>query len=718
MADDYEAGIDSEGPEPGAAGQKAPPAAENELDLVKRKMREIKLDLEHHKKAFDRMRDNMFLAMNGRTKDWSERNYSANIVGRHINQSVAALYAKNPKAVAKRRETLDFRIWDENPQTVVQSMQLLQQAQQIMAATTVVGPGGQMLMGPPPPGVAEAQALLEDVQQGMNRRDMIKRIGKTMEVLFAQALREQQPVDFKTAMKQVVRRAKTTGVAYVMYDFQRVLGERPPLVMSRIVDSETRLAHLQSLIERLEGGELDETKAEMAELQHTLEALRAEPPPVDKEGLVFDFPSSLDVIPDRLTKSLVGFLGARHVTVRYMMTRDQIKRTFPETDLGDKYTPYTVDGTKSSEKPLGTYDGDEADGKKDGLVCVYKHFDRISGCVYWMCDGYDRLLRPAAPPSVTVENFFPIEALTFNEVESDKDLFPPSDVALLKCMQEEYNFSRQGKADHRRAAKPRWGVQKGVLEAGDQDRLGSAQAFDVVELAGLGDGQKVSDVLQEIPVPGVDPNLYDVNEILSDMQFTVGTSEAIMGGVSKATATESSIAANSSASSIDSAVDDLDGFLTRIARNSGQIMMREMSPEYVQKVAGVGAVWPPMTIAEIQEDLFLEVEAGSTGKPNRAVEINNWERMLPSLLQMPGLSPAWVARETLRRLDDRMDLTEAVIDGLPSVTAMNRLMGAAPAPGPAGTNDPASQGPAGGDNAPAPPGGPGGSDAAFGSNQV
>ena len=49
-------------------------------------------------------------------------------------------------------------------------------------------------------------------------------------------------------------------------------------------------------------------------------------------------------------------------------------------------------------------------------------------------------------------------------------------------------------------------------------------------------------------VPGVDPNLYGTEQFFSDIQFTVGSSEAQFGGVAQATATESTIAANATAS--------------------------------------------------------------------------------------------------------------------------------------------------------------------------
>ena len=68
----------------------------------------------HWSDAHRRMREDMDFFMG---KQWpfpkeNEDRYVANIVQRHVQQRVASLYAKNPKAVAKRRKTMDFSIWD------------------------------------------------------------------------------------------------------------------------------------------------------------------------------------------------------------------------------------------------------------------------------------------------------------------------------------------------------------------------------------------------------------------------------------------------------------------------------------------------------------------------------------------------------------------------------------------------------------------------------
>ena len=145
--------------------------------------------------------------------------------------------------------------------------------------------------------------------------------------------------------------------------------------------------------------------------------------------------------------------------------------------------------------------------------------------------------------------------------------------------------------------------------------------------------------------------------------------------------------------------------------------MREMPAEEVVRLVGPGAVWPDQGLKDIAEEVYLEVEAGSTGRPNQAVEINNWKSMLPFLIQMGSIPSTWLARETLRRLDDRMDLTEAVVDGLPSIVAQNSMAQPTPAPAANGApNDPTAQGAEGQNNGPAAPGGPSGTDAPMGDN--
>lgn len=698
---------------------------EHRKQLAKEIIATIKADKAHHEKAFKRMRRDMHVAMWGAEKEWSDDNYKANIAGRHVKQKTAALYAKNPKATARRREQMDFMVWDENPASLQLAVQTIQAAEialmEAQAVPAIADPlTGEIRLPEPelPPGFEQAQALMADFQQGYARRQMYDKIGKTLELLFQYYMDQQQPIDFKRGMKMTVRRANTTGVGYVELGFQRETGPRPGLT-EQLADARARLDHLRVLAERLQEGDLDEDAAERAELELSIQALTQEPEIVLREGLVVDYPQSTKVIPDKLTKSLDGFIGARHIAIEYTYTVDEVREIFG-ADLKDGYTGYTTNAGSSRE--ISTNDVTDEDyewsppGEKNkGMVCVWKYYDKPTGLVYYVADGYPDFLREPAPPDVFVETFWPVFALTFNAVESEEELYPPSDVSLMMDMQREHNRSRQGMREHREAARPRWVYANGSF-GNEEDPLvlKNLRPFQAAGLS-MDPAAKIGDILQAIPVPGVDPNLYETGQIFGDTQLVVGTQEAQFGGVSKATATESAIAANSTTSSDGSAIDDLDAFLTVIARSAGQILQREMTEDIVKEIVGPGAVWPEMTLAEIAGEVYLEVAAGSTGKPNQAVEINNLERLLPILIQLPSINQEELAREVLRRLDDRMDLTKMIVAGVPSIVAQNQNAQPSPADPMANPN---MQGPEGSANGEAPPAGPGGSGPAFGSNQV
>lgn len=706
-----------------------PVVPEQDRNLVAQKIEDIKRDKLHHKIAFDRMRRDMQIAMWGADKSWKKNgNYTANIAGRHVKQKTAALYAKNPRATARRREKLDYVLWDENPASLKLAFQTVQTAQQamMMAQTTPPTPDlmtGALVPAQPqlPPGFEQAQALIADFQQGYARGQLYEKIGKTTELLFSYFMDQQQPLDFKRGMKSTVHRTLTNGVGYVELGFQREMGPRPGLT-EQLADARARLDHMRRLAEEMAEGDMDSDAPERAELEMSLNALMTEPEIVLREGLIVDYPASTKVIPDKRCKNLDGFIGARHITLEYIYTPDEVREIF-DVDLKAGYTGYTgyMANTGSSleyaDDDIGNdnYEWSAPGDKKNGMVCVWKQYDKTTGLVYYMADGYPDFLRPPAPPDVFVETFWPVFALTFNAVESEEELFPPSDVSLMLDMQLEHNRSRQGMREHRDAARPRWVYANGSF--GSEDDVDVVKNMRPFEAAGINmdPGGNIGNILQTVPVPGVDPNLYETSQVFGDTQIVVGAQEAQFGGVSKSTATEAAIASNSTTSADGSAIDDLDSFLTQIARSSGQILQREMSEEQVKQIVGPGAVWPEATLAEIAGEIQLEVAAGSSGKPNQSVEVSNMERLLPLLIQLPGIDPMWLAKQVLTRLDDRLDLTEGLAAGIPSIVSQNQNAQPSPANP---MNDPNAQGAQGANNAPAAPGGPTGSLAPMGGNQI
>ena len=155
-------------------------------------------------KSFKRMRANSLFARgvqwenqgddaaNGKRDD----RYIVNIVQSEIAASVATLYAKNPTFTVKRKPRMDFRIWDEDPKAYEEAQRAVMEATQIaaqMPPIAIPGPEGLPVpMAAQPQIPPDAMALIADVNEGMARRKMLDRVGKTLELLFAQQLLQQQ----------------------------------------------------------------------------------------------------------------------------------------------------------------------------------------------------------------------------------------------------------------------------------------------------------------------------------------------------------------------------------------------------------------------------------------------------------------------------------------------------------------------------------------------
>ncbi len=623
-----------------------------------------------HKKAFDRMRENMSMAYLGADGEWiATGNYTANIIQRQVSQKVAQLYAKNPRASAKPRPRLYFQLWDGKMETAAAAYQ-------------------SFTMNPAD---LQSAAMLKEIADAQQRMTMLNRMGKTTEILFHYFLDEQEP-RFKPQMKQAVRRAAVTGVAYIELGFQRIM-EVQPDITARINDVTNQIAYLERLTGEMAAGEIDPEDADVVELQSLLSDLQEKEKLITREGPLFLFPRSTAIIVDTKCTQLQGFIGAEWIAKEHTGTADRVKETY-KIEIGKNYRSHESSNMTKFERAFEGLDKDE----KGADQCVWwEVYHKPTGQVFTIADGYKGFLKRPARPTVTLERFWPIFSLTFNGFENDKEVYPISDVKLITPMQEEYNRSRQGLREHRQANRPKYFTGKGMLSKEDKDLLASHPANAILELNAVQPGVDVNTLLRKFDHSAIDPALYDTSPLMEDILRQVGAQEANLGGTSGATATESSIAEGSRMSTQSSDVDELDETLIEIARATGQLMLMELSLETVQEIAGPGAVWPELSREQIAKEIGLEIKAGSSGRPNRAAEIANFERLAPTLLQVPGITPQWLAQKAVNALDEGVSIEEAVMEGLPSIVAMNAMArgtggGAAqPSTGDA-TTDPASQG--------------------------
>jgi len=100
--------------QPNAIPRNQPEPPQRRHRLVTSWTDKVKKAKRYWKPAFDRMREDQEFAFGKQwSKDASDRRYVANLTLRLVAQKTAFLYAKNPKAVAKKRPRLNATSWDD-----------------------------------------------------------------------------------------------------------------------------------------------------------------------------------------------------------------------------------------------------------------------------------------------------------------------------------------------------------------------------------------------------------------------------------------------------------------------------------------------------------------------------------------------------------------------------------------------------------------------------
>lgn len=647
-----------------------PDPSQSRTALVAEWCDKIKRAREHWKTVFDAMRKSQDFAMYGADKEWRDgKNYTVPILPRYMNQAVSQLYAKNPKAIFKRRQRLQYQLWDGRSDSLQAAMEMAQ-------------------MGEP-----QSMALIQEVLAVRQQNLMLDRMGDTLRLLYEYYL-DEQGRNYKQQLKAAVRRAKTCKVAWIKLGYQRLMEPRPE-VSAQIEDVTSKLASIEAALHEVAEGEMDEQSAEMERLRLNLADLERDQFLIAREGLVLDFPKADQILVDPECTHLKSLTGAKWIAHEFEMTPEAIFKVW-KVDVCEDFTPYDRGG-----KPY-----DAAKDKAKACARVYEVQDKENQQVFVVVEGHKDFIKEPATPDVYLERFWTLFPLVFNEVEHHEAIYPLSDVEQAMDIQNEYNRSRQALREHRIAARPYW-VEGVGMEDDEKKKLADHAAHAVVTVPTLGTGRKIEDILQRGPTASIDPNLYELESHFVDLMRVIGYQEAQLGGVSGATATESSIAQQSQSAAHSDNVDDLDEVLADLARSAGQVLLLNVEKSTVMEIVGEGAVWPesPHAREEAAKEIYLEVEAGSSGRPNKAADLANMERGMPYIIQLPGINPAPIGKKYLALLD--IDVEEAFADGMPSITAMNAIMakmaqnaGAQPTGDP--RSDPNGQGDKGSQNAPNP----------------
>ncbi len=634
------------------------PPSENAA--VKLWIKRIKDARQHFDADFKRMRENMEFAANlqwaGQTQmDDVEDRYIANFITHHINQKVASLYARDPKAISRSRKRLNYQIWDGTAEQQMAAQMALQQS---------------AMMGLMSPQAAQAAALLQDIEQGQQWEKLCKRIGETLEILYQYQCDIQAP-SFKFQMKQLVRRVVTCGVGFVRLNFVQNWDH---VLSSSLTDDSMayRIKRAKALLANIEDDKIQEDDPRVEQLRLLFDSVQSSVQQGDmtniQQRLEFDFPSACSIIIDPKCKSLKGFIGAEWIAQQFILPLDQANSYFElreekQITTGGQFVQYADDAI---EMPRPTDGSAPADTQKTPLGCFWEVFDLTTKTSFFICDGWQYYVQEPTPIEPSINRFWPIFSLTFNDIEVEPGqkvrIYPPSDVQLLKPMQKETNRSRQELREHRKINRPFFAGIAGMFEEADLKKFADHESGEFIPMknapTGANGQQNVEGALYKWTGTPIDLNVYTTAPINEDISKVVGSNAQQQGmPIRHVAATPAVIQEQARMSDVNSNVDDLDDLLSELANGGGEMMLRVFSPETVNRIVGKGAVWPDQQREDFLNAVYLDIVASSSGRPNKAVEIANFERIAPILMQAmvnPALWP--IVEEGIKRLDDRLDL--------------------------------------------------------------
>lgn len=497
------------------------------------------------------------------------------------------------------------------------------------------------------------------------RYEHVKAFGKTLQVVLSRQFKDS---GLKAAIKRQAMSAMTNGVGWVKPMLQ-LEKRRDPVILRRISDVQDNLSRIEALSAAVEDpagcGDIDVKRAELAD---QLRALQDQVEIQVARGTVCDYLRADDVQVDMECAELADYLSANWIAQRAFMSPDEAVERFgcdKDALAGAKMYTKRADGD-------GYAAATNLNAKAE--VAVWEVWDRLASTVHTLAEGCIDYLRAPYSPNPVSRRFYPFFCLAFHWLDDER--WPRSDVDLGRKLQEEASRALSNFAEHRRRVRPKIIFNRGLMSDTDADKIANGENLEMVGIDPTDPGSDISRSLFVPNYPQVDPGLYDITPYRQALEELFGLSETRRGGVIKTkTLGEAEMVEQGSETRMDWRREAVEVELTEIAQYLAELVLQAMPIEEAQRYAGADAMWPQLSKDDIYALLSVSVRAGSSGKPNTRSEQEAWSTLLPlidkTITEIAGLlsNPLTVPlanvkiellKETVRRLDDRIDVTRFI----------------------------------------------------------
>lgn len=492
--------------------------------------------------------------------------------------------------------------------------------------------------------------------------------GKTIELVLRSELSPEN-ANLKAKAKRRIRAADTAGYGWLKVVYQTHI-EKDPVIDQRIHDTQDDIQRLDAAYKALNDDEIekesDEYYKKKQELEDQLSTLQSQVEISRAEGLTFSVRQTENVTWSEEVKAPEDMSRAPWIDDMIWMT---------ESDAEAKF------GWMPEEAKRYDRDGDDSEGNevanrednKEYYVCIHEFWHLPSRKIYTMINGFDGFLRDPYNPTPMGERFHGMFALCFDAVDGDSIPLPL--VTQLRSLQDEHNTARTNFREHREKSVPFSVAHGGELGPDSVKKLSNPSFMETVVLEDAPQGLPIESVFKAVQSPPINPAVYDTNHVRTDWESVTHRGDAARGMTAKTkTATEAEILQGNLLVDTSERKDAVEEDLRDILAYCMQLVVQSMSTAQVRRIAGESAQWYQFDKREVFDMVSLEIRAGSTGKPDRQLELEKWLRVLPelrdtlmSIIEMRSAGKdkeasllMKLARISLERFDERLDI-EALI---------------------------------------------------------
>lgn len=329
-------------------------------------------------------------------------------------------------------------------------------------------------------------------------------------------------------------------------------------------------------------------------------------------------------------------------------------------------------GTMTAESAQA-FTTQSSDPESPSFLRVVEIWDRRDKQIRTLIDGVTKWAKEPYPPPYPTSRFFPYFYFAFYEVDGQRHAQSLS--WRLYKLQDEYSSSRSNFRLTRERSIPGVLFNATMLDEVEAKKLTESKSQEYTALRPSDPSTPLGNLFAAKPVQSIDMRLYDPTFILNDMERISGVQEALSAAINSPgnpkTATEANIQQSGTQARTTSDRDNLEGMLTELAEYTAQQSLQCLQIRDVQRLAGPKAFWPEgMDIEDLFTLVEIQIEAGSTGKPRQATDMQAWGTILPLIQKsLQSIEQAFatgnlpmanaeieLVKETMLRLGDESDV--------------------------------------------------------------